>query len=203
MVLNDDRPQHGERRVLLLQVAKKIFAERGFQATTMDDIAKEAGFTKPILYQYFDSKTDLYKEIVAQIAQDLIGNLGDAVSKAETPRAKIEVAFEVYFEMVVSDPASFRVLYIHSHDGDNARELHKVEKLMVSFLEPYIDVSISDEHRNQLAGGVVGLAEGAAVTWLVQQKAKGWPIVAPDEAHRLAVRISTLAWGGLRAIQRD
>jgi hypothetical protein len=95
------------------------------------------------------------------------------------------------------------VLYIHSHDGDNARELHRVEKLMVSFLEPYIDVSISDEHRNQLAGGVVGLAEGAAVTWLVQQKAKGWPTIAPDEAHRLAVRISTLAWGGLRAIQRD
>ena len=53
MVITDDRPQHGERRELLLAVAKKVFAERGFQAATMDDIAKEAGFTKPILYQYF------------------------------------------------------------------------------------------------------------------------------------------------------
>jgi AcrR family transcriptional regulator len=203
MVLNDDRPQHGERRELLLHVAKRIFAERGFQATTMDDIAKEAGFTKPILYQYFESKTDLYKEIVASIAQKLISSLADAVSKAETPRAKIEVAFDVYFEMVVSDPDSFRVLYIHSHDGENARELRKVERLMVSFLEPFIDISISDEHRNQLAGGVVGIAEGAAVTWLVQQGVKGWPTLAPDEAHRLAVRIATLAWGGLRTVQRD
>jgi hypothetical protein len=125
------------------------------------------------------------------------------VAKAETPRSKIEVAFNVYFEMVVSDPDSFRVLYIHSHVAENAGELRKVETLMVSFLEPYIDVSISDEHRNQLAGGVVGLAEGAAVTWLVQQEAKGWPTLPSDEAHRLAVRISTLAWGGLRAVQRD
>ena len=100
MVINDDRPQHGERRVLLLNVAKRIFAERGFQATTMDDIAKEAGFTKPILYQYFESKTDLYKEIVADIAQKLIWKLAHAVSKAESPRAKIEVAFNVYFELV-------------------------------------------------------------------------------------------------------
>jgi AcrR family transcriptional regulator len=203
MVINDDRPQHTERRALLLQVAKKIFAERGFQATTMDDIAKEAGFTKPILYQYFESKTDLYSEIVADIAQKLIWNLAHAVAKAETPRSKIEVAFNVYFEMVVSDPDSFRVLYIHSHVAENAGELRKVETLMVSFLEPYIDVSISDEHRNQLAGGVVGLAEGAAVTWLVQQEAKGWPTLPADEARRLAVRISTLAWGGLRAVQLD
>jgi AcrR family transcriptional regulator len=169
----------------------------------MDDIAREAGFTKPILYQYFESKNDLYREIVADIAQKLIWNLANAVSKAESPRSKIEIAFEVYFEMVVSDSASFRVLYIHSHEGENAGELRKVEKLMVSFLEPFIDVSISDEHRNQLAGGVVGLAEGAAVTWLVQQQAKGWPVVEHDEAHRLAARISTLAWGGLRAVQRD
>lgn len=203
MVLNDDRPQHGERRLLLLQVAKRIFAERGFQSTTMDDIAREAGFTKPILYQYFESKTDLYKEIVADIAQKLIGELAQAVAKAETPRAKIEVAFDVYFDMVVSDADSFRVLYIHSHEGENAGELRKVEALMVSFLEPFIDVSISDEHRRQLAGGVVGIAEGAAVTWLVQQQVKGWPPVGPDDAHRLAVRIATLAWGGLRAVQRD
>ena len=46
-----------QRRDQLLLVARRIFADKGFQATTMDDIAKEAGFTKPILYQYFDSKS--------------------------------------------------------------------------------------------------------------------------------------------------
>ncbi len=203
MVINDLRPQHTERREQLLLVARRIFAERGFQATTMDDIAKEAGFTKPILYQYFESKTDLYREIVTQTAQKLLESLDAAVSSVESPRTKIEVAFRIYFDMVVSETDAFRVLFIHSHEGETATELRNLERGLISFLEPYINISISDEHRRQLAAGVVGIAEGAAATWLVQQAAKGWPASAPREAERLAARSATLAWGGLRAVQQD
>jgi hypothetical protein len=199
----EERPQHIERREQLLAVAKKIFAERGFQSTTMDDIAKEAGFTKPILYQFFQSKTELYKEIVEGIATSMIHSLSKAVNSAEAPRAKIEVAFRVYFDMVVSDTDAFRILFIHAHDGETAGELRKLETGLISFMVPYIDLSISDDHRRQLAAGVLGIAEGAAVVWLVQQEAKGWPVVAANEAERLASRSATLAWGGLRAVQQD
>jgi len=203
MVINDDRPQHAQRREQLLLVARGIFAERGFQSTTMDDIAKEAGFTKPILYQYFDSKTDLYHEIVTQTAQKLLSSLDAAVSSVESPRTKIEVAFRVYFDMVVTETDAFRILFIHAHEGETAAELRKLELGLIAFLEPYINISISDDHRRQLAAGVVGIAEGAAATWLVQQAAKGWPTPAPSEAERLAARSATLAWGGLRAVQQD
>ncbi len=203
MVISDDRPQHVERREQLLLVARGIFAERGFQSTTMDDIAKEAGFTKPILYQYFDSKTDLYHEIVTQTAQKLLSSLDAAVSSVESPRTKIEVAFRVYFEMVVTETDAFRILFIHAHEGQTAAELRKLEMGLIAFLEPYINISISDDHRRQLAAGVVGIAEGAAATWMVQQAAKGWPTPTPSEAERLAARSATLAWGGLRAVQQD
>jgi AcrR family transcriptional regulator len=203
MIIHDDRPQHAERREQLLLVARGIFAERGFQSTTMDDIAKEAGFTKPILYQYFESKTDLYREIVAETAKKLLTSLDAAVSSVESPRTKIEVAFRVYFEMVVSETDAFRVLFIHSHEGETAAELRNLEFGLIAFLEPYIDISISDDHRRQLAAGVVGIAEGAATTWLVQQAASGWPEPSPNEAERLAARSATLACGGLRAVQQD
>ena len=203
MAITEERPQHLERREQLLAVAKKIFAERCFQPTTMDDIAKEAGFTKPILYQFFQSKTELYKEIVEDIATSMIHSLSKAVGNADTPRAKIEVAFRVYFDMVVSDTDAFRILFIHAHDGETSGELRKLETGLISFMVPYIDLSISDEHRRQLAAGVLGIAEGAAVVWLVQQEAKGWPVVAAGEAERLASRSATLAWGGLRAVQQD
>ena len=203
MAITEERPQHLERREQLLAVAKKIFAERGFQPTTMDDIAKEAGFTKPILYQFFQSKTELYKEIVEDIATSMIHSLSKAVSNADAPRAKIEVAFRVYFDMVVSDTDAFRILFIHAHDGETSGELRKLETGLISFMVPYIDLSISDEHRRQLAAGVLGIAEGAAVVWLVQQEAKGWPAVAANEAELLASRSATLAWGGLRAVQHD
>jgi len=203
MAIADDRPQQAERRQQLLEVARSIFAERGFQATTMDDIAKEAGFTKPILYQYFDSKTDLYREIVAQTARKLLASLFAAVSAETSPRAKIEVAFRVYFEMVVSETDAFRILFIHAHEGETAAELRNLEAGLVSFVEPYINISISDDHRHQLAAGVVGIAEGAAAAWLSQQAARGWPVPSSQEAQRLAARAATLAWGGLRAVQQD
>jgi AcrR family transcriptional regulator len=209
MVINDERsPQtertpHAERREQLLLVARKIFAERGFQATTMDDIAKEAGFTKPILYQYFDSKTELYREIVNQTAAKLLTSLRDAVGQVDSPRAKIEVAFRVYFEMVVSETDAFRILFIHSHEGETRGDLRNVELGLVSFLEPLIAVRIKPDHRRQLAAGVVGIAEGAATAWLIQQEGKGWPVPTPGVAERLAARSATLAWGGLRSVELD
>jgi AcrR family transcriptional regulator len=169
----------------------------------MDDIAKEAGFTKPILYQYFDSKIELYREIVAQTAEKLLTSLRDAVERAETPREKIEVAFRVYFEMVVSETDAFRILFIHSHEGETAGDLRAVEIGLVSFLEPLIALRIKPDHRRQLAAGVVGIAEGAATAWLIQQEGKGWPTPGEGVAERLAARSATLAWGGLRSVHLD
>jgi AcrR family transcriptional regulator len=209
MVINDerapqsDRTPQAERREQLLLVARRIFAERGFQATTMDDIAKEAGFTKPILYQYFESKTELYREIVNQTAEKLMYTLRTAVAEVESPRAKIEVAFRVYFEMVVSETDAFRILFIHSHEGETRGDLRAVELGWVSFLEPLIAVRIKPDHRRQLAAGVVGIAEGAATAWLIQQEGKGWPTPTPGVAERLAQRSATLAWGGLRSVELD
>ncbi len=203
MVIDFERPQDAERRELLMRVAKRIFADRGFQSTTMDDIAKEAGFTKPILYQYFPSKTDLYRQIVVELAAQLLESLKLAVRKAETPRQKIEVAFRVYFDMVVGENAAFRILFIHSHEGETAKELRALQLGLISFVEPFIDVPMSDDHRRQLAGGVVGIAEGVAIVWLEQQEAKGWPEPAEGAAVRLAARSATLAWGGLRTVHQD
>jgi len=209
MVISDERSPmsertpHGERRDQLLLVARKIFAERGFQATTMDDIAKEAGFTKPILYQYFESKTELYREIVNHTAETLLDSLRSAVAEVDSPRAKIEVAFRVYFEMVVEETDAFRILFIHSHEGETKGDLRNVELGLVSFLEPLIAVRIKPDHRRQLAAGVVGIAEGAATAWLIQQEGKGWPTPSPGVAERLAQRSATLAWGGLRSVELD
>jgi hypothetical protein len=113
------------------------------------------------------------------------------------------VAFRVYFEMVVSETDAFRILFIHSHEGETRGDLRAVELGLVSFLEPLIAVRIKPDHRRQLAAGVVGIAEGAATAWLIQQEGKGWPPPNPGVAERLAARSATLAWGGLRTVEKD
>src|SRR6476469_8330062 len=64
-----------QRRTQLLGVAVEIFAERGFHATSMDDIAEAAGVTKPVLYQHFPSKRALYRELLDDVDRQLTERL--------------------------------------------------------------------------------------------------------------------------------
>jgi AcrR family transcriptional regulator len=186
-----------------LDVAKRVFATNGYQSTTMDDIAREAGFTKPILYQYFESKGLLYHEIVSTTGAVLIRDLRIAVETHDLPREKIASAFRVYFDMLINDTEAFRILFMHAHDGETSAEIRRIENNFVSFLVPYIDSTMGVGPRRQMAAGIVGMAEGAAIYWLIQQERRNWPSPEPDAAQRLAENSATLAWGGLRALQRD
>ena len=61
-----------QRRQQLLDVARDVFAERGFHATSMDEIAEAAGVTKPVLYQHFPSKRSLYVELLTDTGDQLL-----------------------------------------------------------------------------------------------------------------------------------
>jgi hypothetical protein len=105
--------------------------------------------------------------------------------------------------MVVSETDAFRILFLQSHEGETKGDLRAVELGWVSFMEPLIAMRIKPDHRRQLAAGVIGIAEGAATAWLIQQEGKGWPAPKPGAAERLAARTATLAWGGLRSVELD
>ncbi len=187
------------RRQEILRVATRIFAENGYQTTTMEQVAKEVGFTKPIIYQHFASKDALYTEIVATTAEKLIASLQQVTAGEQTPRERVESAFRVYFDLVVQESDAFRVLFLQAGSNEHRHQLRAVEVDLVSFIEPLLNEELDDDHRRELAGGVVGMAEGAAVVWLVRQARLGWPETSSDQAKTLAKRIATLAWGGLRA----
>src|ERR1700683_1432014 len=97
-----------QRRHQLVAVALELFAQRGYRATTMDDIAEAAGVTKPLLYQHFSSKRALYLELVDPTARARLAAIGRAVMQAEGPRQQVELGFAAYFRLVVSHEAEFR-----------------------------------------------------------------------------------------------
>ena len=85
------RMPRAQRRSQLLELATRVFTEKGFQATSMDDIAAAAGVTKPVLYQHFDSKESLYVEVLDIIAESMLEEVralgeheGDTVSRVRT-----------------------------------------------------------------------------------------------------------------------
>src|SRR5580704_14737357 len=89
-----------QRRQQLFAVSLGLFAQRGYRATTMDDIADAAGVTKPLLYQHFSSKRALYLELVNSIAQELLIAIRGAVMRANGPRQQVEMGFAAYFRLV-------------------------------------------------------------------------------------------------------
>jgi AcrR family transcriptional regulator len=192
-----------QRRHQLFAVALELFAQRGYRATTMDDIAERAGVTKPLLYQHFSSKRALYLELVDSIAQDLLTAIRRAVISAEGPRQQVELGFAAYFELVVNNEAEFRLLYgrDHADDQELGRALRTVEDAIAEAIDPLIDAGLDADHRRLLAYGIVGMAEGASRHFMTNR-----PVTdaeADEEAQRLAGRMADLAWAGLRSVHSD
>jgi AcrR family transcriptional regulator len=192
-----------QRRHQLFAVALELFAQRGYRATTMDDIAERAGVTKPLLYQHFSSKRALYLELVDSIAQDLLTAIRRAVIRAEGPRQQVELGFAAYFKLVVNNEAEFRLLYgrDHADDQELGRALRAVEDAIAEAIDPLIDAGLDDDHRRLLAYGIVGMAEGVSRHFIANR-----PVTdaeADEEAQRLAGRMADLAWAGLRSVHAD
>jgi AcrR family transcriptional regulator len=195
-----------ERRRQLFDVALRLFSERGYAATTMDDIAEAAGVTKPLVYQHFESKRALYLELMNVVSREVIAAIGDATAAADGPRQQVELGFAAYFGMVVNKAEAFQLLYGRdSPDDPELNEaLHRVEDAIAEAIEPLIDAGLDAEHRLLLAYAVVGMAEGASRHWMSgPEKARTRSSADPGAAALLAARLADLAWAGLRQVHRD
>jgi AcrR family transcriptional regulator len=199
-----------ERRAQLFDVARSVFAERGFVATTMDHIAEAAGVTKPLVYQHFESKRALYIELMDVFSLELIDRIVASTSQARGPRQQVEVGMAAYFEMMVLNEEAFRLLYGRDapDDPELGAALRRVENTIAQAIDPLIDAGLDPEHRILLAYSVVGMAEGASRHWMDSRGGRSDVGSEPDadheaaEATRLAMRVADLAWSGLRQVHR-
>jgi AcrR family transcriptional regulator len=95
-----------ERREQILAAATQAFARSGFAATSLDDIAAQAGISRVILYRHFDSKSDLYRAVLDRVCARLVATVGERDYTAASVDALVGAAAE--------DPAGFRLLFQHA-----------------------------------------------------------------------------------------
>jgi AcrR family transcriptional regulator len=184
------------RREQLLEVALEVFGEHGFHPTSMNDVADAAGVTKPVLYQHFRSKRDLYREVLTDVGAHLLDEITKATTAAQSPHEQVELGFIAYFSWVEANEAAFRVLFGGGtrRDEEFAAQVAEVEGAIAEAIATLIDVEgLTEAQRRQLAHGLVGLAEGTSRLWM----AEGDRQPAAD----LARLVADLAWRGLRGIQ--
>jgi AcrR family transcriptional regulator len=184
-----------ERRRQLLDTAIRVFGEVGYHDATMALIAESAGVTKPVLYQHFASKRDLYLAVLEDTGQRLYTAVLGAAGTVDNPRGQVEAGFRAFVQSVVDDRWGFRLLFggLNRQDPEFNEMASRVERLMAAGIAQLIVVEgMPEEHCLVLAHGVVGLAEGMARHWLT-----GASNLEPEE---LARDLTALAWAGLRGL---
>lgn len=184
------------RREQLLDVALQVFARQGYHGASMNDVADAAGVTKPVVYQHFDSKRDLYLALLDEVGARMLTAISKATAGATDGKDQTELGFTAYFRWVADDHDAFLLLF-----GSGARRdeefndaVRKLTAQVAEAIKPLITADIDAEHQRTLAHGLVGLAEGVSRR-LVDIGDVFDPVL-------LGRQVSDLAWAGLRAVGR-
>jgi AcrR family transcriptional regulator len=186
-----------QRRTQLLSVAVEVFAERGFHATSMDEVAEAAGVTKPVLYQHFPSKRALYRELLDEVDEQLVARLVEATAGAASGRERVQEGFAAYFRFVATNRAAFRLLFGASvrNDAEFAVVAERTIERIADLIAELIEIEAPAEHRSVLAHAIVGMAEATSRRLATDD--------AEDDPDRLAGWLAEMAWFGLRGVRAE
>lgn len=187
-----------ERRHQLLATALRTFAEQGYHQASMNDIADAAGVTKPVLYQHFGSKRELFLEVLREVGGELGARVREATAGAPSPHQQVCRGFEAWFRWVDERRDGFTVLFAGDvrRDPEFTTEAAKVERQIADSIAELILVEgLSEERRRLLAYGIVGLGESTCRRWLAKE--------IDLDADDLAVQVAELVWAGLRGLRPE
>ncbi|MEO7196298.1 MAG: TetR/AcrR family transcriptional regulator [Pseudonocardiaceae bacterium] len=194
-----DAPSRGvrmprdERRAQLLAAATDVFVNNGYHATVMDDIAERAGVSKPVLYQHFPGKLELYLALLERHTDELVRRVREAIEATHDNWQRVRNAVGAYFDFVDGDDEAFRLVFESDlRNQPPARAI--VERTYTACVRAIAQAVASDaaldaERAWLVAVGVVGISEHSARHWLTRRRD-----LPKNEAIALT---ASLAWKGL------
>lgn len=186
-----------ERRAQLLDVARRVFGSSGFHAVSMEEVAREAGVTKPILYDHFPSKKELYLALIDEDLAVLHENVREALESPIGNRERIRASFQAYFDFVDEQADGFRLL-MQENVGAEREFRERVAAVRDQILKEVADLiaresggNLDREHAETVALALIGMVETVA------QRDPG-----SDSASRQAAMetLVQLAWRGITAL---
>jgi AcrR family transcriptional regulator len=186
------------RRAQLLEAAQEIFVAQGYHATLMDDIAERAGVSKPVLYQHFPGKLELYLALLDRHVDDLVKQVRAALESTIDNRQRVRASISAYFDFVDHEGAAYRLVFESDLRNEPAvRE--RVERALDQCVEAIAatiakDTGVVAAEARLLSVGLAGLAEVSARWWL-----SSGGTVSKERAVDLLVG---LAWRGLAGSPR-
>ena len=191
------------RRKQLLGAAHELFVAHGYHAAAMDDIAERAGVSKPVLYQHFPSKLELYLALLDQHAEHLVQQVRSALQSTADNKQRVTAGVTAYFDFVVDGEGTdgagaFRLVFESDLRNDPAVRA-RVERMTQGCVDAIAETIAHDtgyraEEAQLLSIGLSGLMEVGARWWLTS------PDRIPKE--RAVELLMGLAWRGISGAPR-
>ncbi len=185
-----------ERREQLIEISRRLFAARGVEGTSVEEIAATAEVSKPVVYEHFGGKEGLYAVVVDREVQQLLAMMRTALT-AGRPRALLEQAASALLDYIELHPDGFRILVRDSPIGSASGSFvsiigdvaSRVEHILAGeFKSRGFDTTYAPMYAQMLVGMV-----GTTGQW--------WLDAREPAKHVVAAHLCNLAWNGLSGLE--
>ena len=185
-----------ERREQLLTIARKLFADRGFEATSIEEIATRASVSKPVVYEHFGGKEGLYAVVVDREMRHLLDSMTNALTGGH-PRVLLEQAALALLTYIEDETDGFRVLVRDSPVATSTGTFSSLINDIASQAEYILAREFASRgYESKLAGlysqALVGMVALTGQWWLEERK--------PNK-EEVAAHLVNLAWNGLSNLE--
>jgi AcrR family transcriptional regulator len=181
-----------QRRDQLVDVARSVFVEQGYHAASMEIIAETAGVSKPLLYQHFPSKLDLYLALLDAGIDDLLAKSDASLRDITDNKMRVIATVQTYFEFVDDPQDAYRLVFESdlTNEPQVRARLERLEREVIKRIAAVIkkDTGLSESQATLLGAGLHGMAQVAATNWLRD------PTLPREDAAEL---VALLSWRGI------
>jgi len=181
------------RRNQLLGAVQEVFVAQGYHSAAMDDIAERAGVSKPVLYQHFPGKLELYVALLDQHCESLLEAVRAALASTTDNKQRVAATMDAYFAYVEDEGGAFRLVFESDLTNEPAvRE--RVDRVALQCAEAVCEViaedtALPEDQAMLLAVGLGGVSQVVARYWL-----SSGSVVPREQAVQL---LTSLAWRGI------
>lgn len=187
-----------ERRQQLLAAGRGVFAKTAYEAAAIEEVARAAGVSKPIVYEHFGSKEGLYAAIVDREMEALVQRVSASVATGSA-RARFENATLAFLTYVAAEPDGFAVL---TRDSPVAQARRGLTRVIDDLAERIGDVFAAEFKKAGMSPKVAPIYANALVG-MVTQVGQWWATEARGlSVEQVARHVAALGWMGLRHLPR-
>ena len=182
-----------ERRAQLLDIGRSVFAEVGYEAASIEEIAKRAKITKPVVYEHFGGKEGLYAVVVDREVRTLVAAITAAL-EGEHPRVLLEQAALALLTYIEEEPDGFRVLLRDSPITGGRGSLASV----IGDIADQVEHILAREFRRRGFDPKLSPIYSRALVGMVALVGEWWQKVSRPRREIVASHLVNLAWNGLK-----